>query len=674
TGMPVLTPEYASPEQTRAEPVSTSTDVYSLGAVLYELLADAPAFESAADPAETLRRIREVEPPRPSVVAPPERRRALAGDLDNIVLKALRKDPDERYASVEQLAADIERHLAGLPVQARPQTFRYRAGKLLRRHRGKIAVATAFVASLTAATVFSSFQARRADAEARAAERRFTEVRKLANTLLFDLDGQVRNLHGAMKARELIVSMALEYLDRLDDETLRDPTLARERAYAYMRIGDILGSQYEPNLGRTSEGLASYDKARAILDGELAEAPADPANEDARVAWLFGVSFLEESGGRRAQAREHVSAALEAAARDPGRVDPTQLMRGYLNAASIEVMEGAVEAAKEKTARFIAAAAAWRDASDSPEADYWYGIAVATRGRIAGHSGDADAAAADERVARDAYARLALEHPDDARFTREEAFQRWILAGYLGGVGDSWAWTASTDDLDEAERELERAIARFDWMLQRDATDVRGRQEHAALISVLGAVVGRRDRARARVLLERSRAAWAEIRRTAPGEAYDSGLEWFAHCALAEQLALAGERDGALAAARDGLAIFGGDAGAALVDESLQCHWLVGRARLALGDADGAAAEAERVIVALEPRVASGSLEVSNAIGLGEALELLARARPRDACAARERAAQTWQAWSGPSTRFVTRRREAAEQAAVCAPVEAATD
>ncbi len=171
TGMQLLTPEYASPEQVRGELVSTATDVYSLGAVLFELCTDTKAQPVTGESVERiLRAILDIEPLRPSTVAPVAWRRALRGDLDNIILKALHKQPDKRYASVEQLTDDIERHLDGLPVKARAATFSYRAGKFVRRNLASVTAASIVLATLTSATLISVRQASRADEQAANAE------------------------------------------------------------------------------------------------------------------------------------------------------------------------------------------------------------------------------------------------------------------------------------------------------------------------------------------------------------------------------------------------------------------------------------------------------------------------------------------------------------------------
>jgi WD40 repeat protein len=171
TGMALFTVEYASPEQARGEPVTVATDVYSLGAVLYELLAGRPPQRRGASLVDTLANVCERDPQLPSAIAAAPDRRELAGDLDNIVMKALHKVPARRYPSAAAFADDLERYLAGLPVAARDATLTYRALKYARRHRGKLSIAALVASALAAATVVSIVQARRADRQAAAAER-----------------------------------------------------------------------------------------------------------------------------------------------------------------------------------------------------------------------------------------------------------------------------------------------------------------------------------------------------------------------------------------------------------------------------------------------------------------------------------------------------------------------
>jgi serine/threonine protein kinase len=175
TGVRMLTPDYASPEQLRGEPVTTATDIYLLGLLLYELLTAQNPHQLVASTGPSMERaVCELELPRPSAVADPRWRRSLEGDLDTIILKALRKEPERRYGSVERLWGDIRRHLDGLPITARQDTLFYRSSKLVRRHRLAFGTAALVMVTLGAGAVVSAREASRA-------ERRFEQVRRLTN-------------------------------------------------------------------------------------------------------------------------------------------------------------------------------------------------------------------------------------------------------------------------------------------------------------------------------------------------------------------------------------------------------------------------------------------------------------------------------------------------------------
>jgi non-specific serine/threonine protein kinase/serine/threonine-protein kinase len=189
---------------------------------------------------------------------------------------ALRKEPQRRYASVEQLSQDIGRYLAKLPVMARADTAAYRAGKFLARHRIGVAATAAMILLLIAGVVGTSWQARVARAERARAQQQFDDVRRLATSFLFEFNNSIQNLPGATPARKLLVQRALEYLSKLAQQSQGDRSLQRELAEAYLKVGDLQGNPYEPNLGDTQGAAASYRKALSI-SASLAQADGTDA-------------------------------------------------------------------------------------------------------------------------------------------------------------------------------------------------------------------------------------------------------------------------------------------------------------------------------------------------------------------------------------------------------------
>jgi non-specific serine/threonine protein kinase/serine/threonine-protein kinase len=264
----VLTPEYASPEQIRGEPIRPANDVFALGVLLYRLLTDQGPYGSPTPPPyELARAVCEQDPDLPSGVAARRSvQRRLRGDLDTITMKALRKDPEARYGSVAQLAEDIERHLNGLPIHARGDVLMYRARKFIARHRIALAGAAAVIMALVAGLVATMWQARETERQRARAERRFDEVRQLANSLIFEVHDGIENLPGATPTRQLLVNRALDYFDSLAAEEQNDPRLQRELAAAYDKLGGVLGRPYSSNMGDSAAAMASYEKALAIRE------------------------------------------------------------------------------------------------------------------------------------------------------------------------------------------------------------------------------------------------------------------------------------------------------------------------------------------------------------------------------------------------------------------------
>jgi tetratricopeptide (TPR) repeat protein len=333
-----------APEQLKGETITTASDVYSLGVVLYELLTGErpfqfknPSLEEAvhvvceSDPIRSseaakgdskitnyeLREATNGEPQtetrdeKPHPKSKIQNLKSLKGDLDTIVLQALRKEPERRYKSVPEFAEDIERYLQGLPVKARPNTFTYRAGKFVSRN--KIAAAASFLIFLTliggiAATVW---QAHRAEQQRIRAEKRFDDVRKLSHSLMFEIHDSMQNLPGATPTRQLIVSRALDYLDSLAQESGGDPTLQRELATAYEKIGDIRGNPYLSNLGDSTGALESYRRALEIRESLLAADPNNIAVERETASNYDHIGDVLGRTGDRKGAAEIIQKAIE---------------------------------------------------------------------------------------------------------------------------------------------------------------------------------------------------------------------------------------------------------------------------------------------------------------------------------------------------------------------------
>jgi len=209
-------------------------------------------------------------------------RRELSGDLDSIVLMALRKEPTRRYASVEQFSSDVRRYLDGLPVVAVKGSFRYRAGKFIKRNRVAIAVGTVLAITLAAGVIATVRQARiarrQADiatAERARAEKRFNDVRELANSLIFEIHDSIQGLPGATPSRKLLLDRAVKYLDKLSQDVGGDANLQRELAWAYHRLATVQGDTSQGSLGEIGAADISNKKAMALFE---AVAKANPKN------------------------------------------------------------------------------------------------------------------------------------------------------------------------------------------------------------------------------------------------------------------------------------------------------------------------------------------------------------------------------------------------------------
>lgn len=293
----MFTPEYASPEQISGIPITTATDVYSLGVVLYELLSGVRPFNSKSkNYAEIVNLVLTAEPVRPSyawqdaetprridteknksITASPRPRNAasISSDIDNIILKALRKESESRYQAVGDFSADIRRHLQGFPVTATADSFRYRFSKFFKRNTRTVVAGSIISLLVFVISGIAVWQAVVANNERAKAEHRFNDVRKLANSVIFEYQDAISNLSGATEISEKMLNDAVVYLDRLSLESVDDIELQLELAKAYVKVGDIQGNTFNANRSRFDLAEESYQKARALNERVLEKKPTD---------------------------------------------------------------------------------------------------------------------------------------------------------------------------------------------------------------------------------------------------------------------------------------------------------------------------------------------------------------------------------------------------------------
>ena len=436
TAFRLLTPDYASPEQIRGERVTTATDIYSLGVVLYRLLSGRSPYRSTGESgAAVARAVCEEKPERPGV----------SSDLDNIVLMALRKEPERRYASVEALADDLKRFLDGHPVRARKDTLAYRTTRFVSRHKAGTVAAALGALALAAATGVALEEARVARAERSAAESRFDDVRKLASSFLFEFHDAIRDLPGSTPARELVVRRALEYLRKLSDLKAGDAALQRDVATAYERVARVQGGLYGPRLGDTRGARDSLDRALAIRTALARMAPADASDQAALAETRLQNSELLLAEGEPAAALEQVRAGVgilaALAAASPGdRAREAKLARGR----RYEGVALAQGGDREGGLRVLASAAATFEslaAAEPGNAAYRRQLAITHSITVhaLGGSSDRERASASYARATGLQEALVASEPGNASLKRELAYTHADMGAFYEWSGDERA-------------------------------------------------------------------------------------------------------------------------------------------------------------------------------------------------------------------------------------------
>jgi serine/threonine protein kinase len=486
----LLTPDYASPEQVRGMPATVATDIYSLGAVFYELLTGRPPHRmESSTPAEIERAICVTEPVFPSdaagLEAVPSRR--LRGDLDNIVLMALRKEPERRYRSIEQFSEDITRHLNGRPVIARPDTFAYRAGKFMRRNWLPVGAATLTALSLIAGALGFAWQARVANRSRLTAEQRLTALVNLSDRTLFGIHDTIASLPGAVEARRQIVKITLDYLESLNQEHLLDDRMRLVLSGAYYKIALIQGDLHHPSLGDFGGARENYHKAEMILAPLYATKKDDP---DMIARWLdieAGLAEMAQASNRREASVEAYSKLLPAAQRltqlqrSPRALKHEANIHGHL-AELLQTTrpELALEHANQNVAMLTELTrASPADSELKYELASGLGaIASATKG-----TGDLDKSAAyfDQSIRM-------LEEMLAATPAKTQLFHdlNIVYSNYSALLG--MPWSANLGRFAEARRAAERAVELAREMVKADPRDMTARSRLAIDLARLGTV------------------------------------------------------------------------------------------------------------------------------------------------------------------------------------------
>ena len=498
TLLPMMTPDYASPEQVRGRAVTTASDVYSLGVLLYELLTGQRPFTVRTGSLEEIvRSVCDTEPLAPSEARLPAgttptrpwvARRELKGDLDTIVLKALRKEPERRYLSAQELSDDVRRYLEGLPVLARRDTLGYRTSKFVSRNRAGVTAAALVVASLAGGMVMTIRQARIAEANRQRAERRFAEVRSLAAFVIGDMHDAIVRLPGSTPARKKLVAKALEYLDGLASESVSDPVLRAEIAQGYQRLAEVQGRRGVANLGDSAGALSSVRKAVGLREQLAAAAPAD-ATTLTRLATSYSVlANLLVDEGRTAEAwvvLDRAKAALDAIPPlQGGEMIALLAWENYHDdLAGRAKLEGNLPAMREARRRQVEVAE--KMVAQEPGSDTWRELALARK-----YHGAALHALGERKLAREEYDQaLALDRRDvDAEPSKPQ--YRLDLSFSLASIG---SLLRDEGDLKGALPKYREAVALRQEVYAADRDNefaygsvVRGHQSLADVLTQMG--------------------------------------------------------------------------------------------------------------------------------------------------------------------------------------------
>ena len=501
TGQRVMTLAFSSPEQVRGQEITPASDVYSLGVALYRLLTQASPYGSiTADSGyELARAICDTEPQPPSraeKTAPltNSQRRRLRGDLDAVVMMALRKDPARRYANAAEMGDDIFRHMESLPVRARRGAWSYRANRFVLRHRAVFGAAMLANLALVIGLGMAIYQSVEANRQRARAERHLATVREFANVLIFDVHEAIAKLPGATTARKLVVERALAYLESVGTEMHDNPSLQLEIATAYRKLADIQGAPHVANLGDPAGAKRSYQKTIDILSPLSPAQFSDPAQRRALRAerittWGLLSRLLLEQDDRQGSLILLVRARDEAQAQVAENPDEADAVIALARCLTMLANHGRHDYTSGNTLALLDKAQSQLAPVIAKQPDNKLAVRAMmglhfTRGEFYrdrnGSSDDRNLAIAAYQLSLALGQRLAELDPDNAIVVRDNATAGMPYAQLLAEQGKP----------EQAEKVLKDGIAKLTALAQSDTANMEVRSPLATLHSVLGSVYG----------------------------------------------------------------------------------------------------------------------------------------------------------------------------------------
>ncbi|MEM1262260.1 MAG: serine/threonine-protein kinase [Pseudomonadota bacterium] len=526
-GRGALTPDYASPEQVLDNRVTTASDVYSLGILAYQLLVgERPYHLGTGVHRELIKAVESLTIPRPrtrfDAIVDPDRRQAiardrntsvdrlrqrLAGDLNNVLMKALDTDPARRYSSILSFSADLDRYLAGQPVEARPDSLTYRVRRFVGRHRIGVATSAAGFIGLAVSLALISQAYLQAEAAQAEASQRFDQVREIAKTLMFDVYDEIENIPGSASARKMLAATAQRYLETLSQGQAVPVDVRYDAAVGYARLAGILDTEaVESSVVRDNVATARQQAERLFT--ELLDQHPEPGRIYTELGRLHSrhansITYISNDVDAARAALEKAIVAFDEADRLLG--GPAEVVALRLDAR--QNYADTYKWQNDFDQGLVLANALIQDIEtllnsqpDEKEFVFAYADALELRGQLHYFNDDHDAAIADYDRSIAAY--KTLQHHNDIK---EKVDDGLVVVGW--SLGNT---LVEIDRADDAVASFDPIIDILELRLSRDPSDIKSQRTLAIVQGSLAlAIVRQGDVSRAMQVMLQSN-AWFE--------------------------------------------------------------------------------------------------------------------------------------------------------------------